>query len=424
MVAAGLQVVEHVQRGPGGRQVVVVLQVGHRYAPQLATAVVLVDHRGLPAVLVEVQGALGVDVAGARLQGAFHDPHAVQFVAGDGRVQVARLQQVVVFDLGAGHLVVVVGNVDFLLAHQLPVVAVRRTVEHVGVIGGTQAVGGGDRRVVGEVRRAAHATLAGVVAPGLARFLDLVQGLVDQGRTTGQACRALGEGQVEEEDVVQVGVRPFRVVVLEQGFLLRGHQGVVAIALHGHFRGAADDVAAAVADDVVPQGFHAVLRNRERDAAVGVGEAVAAVQQLGAGGVLDGVVIDPLRRGAGAAGLVDRHLEAVRVGIEQGDLTRGQVGLVLVQVGLGDGEQRLVFRERVRMVLAGLVAGRSLGDAAGPGRDGAGGVAALLGAEGGQAAAELGGILGRDLRQGAAGGQRQGNRGAYQRKLFQHVGSP
>ena len=121
---------------------------------------------------------------------------------------------------------------------------------------------------------------------------------MNQYRTTGQTRRAGGEGQVVEHDVVQVGEGAVLQVVLEQRFLLGSNQRVGTIALDGYFRGATHDVGTAVAGNVVPQRLDTILRNRERDTAVGIGEAVAAIDQLGAGGVLDGVVIDPLRRGA------------------------------------------------------------------------------------------------------------------------------
>ncbi len=337
---------------------------------------------------------------------------------------MARLEQFLVLHLGAADLVVVVGNVDFLLAQQLPVIAVRRAVEHIGVVGGAQAVGGGDRRVVGKVRRTPHTALAGVVAPGLARLLDLVEGLVHQHRATGQARRALGERQVVEHQVVQVGEAAALEVVLEQRFLLRGHQRVATVALYRDFRGAAHDIGTAVAGDMVPQRLHAALRNRERHPAIGVGEPVAAVQQPGAGGIGEGVVVQPLRRRAGTATGVDRHPEAVRVGLEQRQLARGQVFPVLLQVGLVDGEQRLVRGERVRVVLARLVAGRRLGDAAGPGGNAAGGVAGLLRAQRGEARLQLRRLAGGNAGQRAAAAQCQRQGSADQQVLVQHEGSP
>ena len=91
------------------------------------------------------------------------------------------------------------------------------------------------------------------------------------------------------------------------------------------------------------------------------------------------------------------------------------------QVGRGDGEQRLVFRERVDVVLARAgITGRRLGDATGPGRNGAGCVAGLFGAEGSQGIAELGGFLRGNAGQCGTGGKRQCNGYGHQPVLVQH----
>ena len=246
-----------------------------------------------------------------------------------------------------------------------------------------------------------------------------------QYRTTSQTRRALGEGQVVEHDVVQVSCSPFRVVELEHGFLLRGHQGVAAVTLYSHFRSATHNVGTTVACDVVPQRFYAILRDRERDAAIGVGEAITAIQQLGSGSVLDGVVIHPLRRRTGATSLIDRHLVAVRVGVEHRNLTWGQVVFVLIQVGFGDGEQRLVISKRIDVVLAWRgVTRRSLGDTTVPLRNSARRVAGFLGTERGEVCAQFGCFCRRNRSERAASGQCQRNRGPHQRVLFQHLDSP
>jgi hypothetical protein len=74
----------------------------------------------------------------ARFEVTF-DHHTVQ-LAGELRVEVARGQQLGVLHVGAADLVVV-RDVDLLLALELPVVAVRRAVEQVSVVGGAQAIG-------------------------------------------------------------------------------------------------------------------------------------------------------------------------------------------------------------------------------------------------------------------------------------------
>ncbi|MNS99101.1 hypothetical protein D3C72_1334890 [compost metagenome] len=85
--------------------------------------------------------------------------------------------------------IAVVGDVDFLLAHQLPVVTVRCAVVHVGVVRYAQAISGGAWAVIGHLRGAAHTPLTGVVSPGHARLGHLVKGFVDQRHVTGHARR-------------------------------------------------------------------------------------------------------------------------------------------------------------------------------------------------------------------------------------------
>ncbi|MNI84962.1 hypothetical protein D3C73_1419130 [compost metagenome] len=92
---------EHVQRTPGGGQIVEVLQVAHRHPPQLPAPVVLVDQRRTPAVFVKKQHALGIDMPRACLERAFHHPHPVQLITGVLRVEVPGLEQVGVLHLRA-----------------------------------------------------------------------------------------------------------------------------------------------------------------------------------------------------------------------------------------------------------------------------------------------------------------------------------
>src|SRR5258705_2094148 len=66
-VAPGLQVVVDLERAEEHRHVVPVLVVEFRRAPQVAAAVVLVDEEDRPAVLVDVERAACVGVAGACL---------------------------------------------------------------------------------------------------------------------------------------------------------------------------------------------------------------------------------------------------------------------------------------------------------------------------------------------------------------------
>src|SRR5580765_4000597 len=120
--------------GPQGGHVVVVDDVALLYAVQLPARVVVVNGEDLPGVLVHVQRTARVEVAHALLQGRVHDPQPVQFVARVVLVDVILVQQLAVLDLLALQLVGVVRHIHLLLAHELPVVALRAAVVHVELV--------------------------------------------------------------------------------------------------------------------------------------------------------------------------------------------------------------------------------------------------------------------------------------------------
>ena len=76
---------------------------------------------------------------------------------------------------------------------------------------------------------------------------------------------------------------------------------------------------------------------------------------------------------------------------------------MLVEAGGVDDEERPVAGIRIAVVLPDAVAGRRLGDAAGPLRDGAVGVARPLSPQRGEVAAEPRDLVGADLRGGGEG---------------------
>src|SRR3546814_862075 len=116
-------------------------------------------------------------------------PDTTQLVASQVLVDMAGLDDVGILELRRIDLVAVGGDVQFFLAHQFPVVAIRRTVVHVQVVRGTQAVGGSTRAVIGDLWRTTHTALTGIVDPRRTRFLHLVEGFVHQQYTTGQTRR-------------------------------------------------------------------------------------------------------------------------------------------------------------------------------------------------------------------------------------------
>ncbi|MCY1430771.1 hypothetical protein D9M71_467240 [compost metagenome] len=220
-----------------------------------------------------------------------------------------------------------------------------------------------------------------------------------------------GVGRLDGQHVVGVGRglgRTFLVVVGILAFVLgRSGQHLLAIGGGGPHLVLGVGGLATPQGHVVPVHFQARLGNRERHAAVGALHGQAVVLQGRVGGVLQGVVVDPLRRRGGAAGRVDVDAEGIRIGLEQLDHSLGQLVLVLLQVGRGDGEQRLVGGERVEAALALLVTGGHFSEAAVPGRDAAVGIAGAFGAQRGQLVLEGLGLLRADRRVGGTDAQGQ-----------------
>ncbi|MCY1421395.1 hypothetical protein D9M71_370510 [compost metagenome] len=78
--------------------VVIVLGVGLGDTPQLTTTVILVDHRCLPGVFVDVEVTLGVDMTLAFLQGGDHMPDTAQLIPAQVLVDVPGLDDVGVLE--------------------------------------------------------------------------------------------------------------------------------------------------------------------------------------------------------------------------------------------------------------------------------------------------------------------------------------
>ncbi len=179
-------------------------------------------------------------------------------------------------------LVGVVGNQHFLLADELPVVALGAAVVDVELVGGAQAVGGGARVVEGDVRRAPHASLARVVQPGAAVLLGLVERLVHQQDLAREPRRRGRLLQEIDDHVVETRLGRTRQVVGEVRLVVELDQRVVAAAGHRRLVDVAAGHVGAIAQDVVPEHLDAFLRDRERRPADRAGHAVAAGRELGA----------------------------------------------------------------------------------------------------------------------------------------------
>ena len=303
-------------------------------ADQLALLVVQVDGKNRPAVLVDIEATLVVEVAEALAQGRLDHPHAMQLVAQQFRVQGAWLDDAVVRKALLMHGITVVGHQHFALAEQFPLVAIRRAIERVDHIGRGQAAGVGLQGIIGQRRQTAYAAIVRAVAPRLASGQHLVERVLHHQRRTGQLGRGGDAILVVQHGVVQVRVsHAFAVIdVIDVPIAL----DVVGPATD-HHRLVVDHVALVtlVMQDVVPDHLDAALRDREGNARGCALNTVAVGDQFGADGVVAGGVIDPLRHRGTAA---SREYAQVVVGVtlQQRLHTVGKLAAVLVDIGAID----------------------------------------------------------------------------------------
>ena len=339
----------------------------------------------------------------------------MQLVAQQIRVDVPSFDDIAVLVALGCQAVAVVRHDEFLLAHQLPVVLIRRAGKHVEVIRGTHAVRRGARGVVSHIRRATHAALTRGVEPGQARFFNLVDGLVYQQFGAGQTRRSQNRlAEVEQHVAVALAVIARGLVEQEQ-ILDLGHK-VVATRLWHCLGAVAFDAVAAVAHQMVPQHFQARLWQREWRGQFEVGDAVAAFDQLGRGRIVLGGGIYLVRVRGRASSRVNVEFPAVAKAREHGQLTRAELLTVLFCLRRSDAEQRLVGGIRVAIAQGRIVSIGITGQATVPGRDSAGGITGLFGADRGQVLAETRGLgcIDLSLSQRAAQQQSAEQAGAQQ----------
>ncbi|MCY1425189.1 hypothetical protein D9M71_409720 [compost metagenome] len=246
-------------------------------------------------------------------------------------------------------------------------------------------------------------------------MLQRVGRILEHQRFTGTAC---GAGVVQLHLVVHVGagdrLRQIFVDRVGDECLPGGSQARHAsrVDVPGVVLGV--DVDALVAQQEVPHGFGAGLRDRERHTWQYVIDGQAAFQRLGAGGVLAAVFQHGLRQHDGAVGRVD--IDAVG-GKALGQLHRSgsEHALVLVDVLAIDHQHRLFAGKWIGAhAVARLEAGWRGGQATVVGWNRTVGIGSLLCADLGQAAAQLGSLL---LGYGGLclGGKHHGHGGGQQR---------
>ncbi|MNP10782.1 hypothetical protein D3C76_1029430 [compost metagenome] len=232
---------------------------------------------------------------------------------------------------------------------------------------------------------------------------------MDQGHVTGQARWRNDFLLHVEQEVGALLRRNVRHRLREGEVLPELDDGVGAVGLR---RGLGDylrEVGTAITGLVVPHHFHASLRNREGVVVrlLEVLQAIAVVDRLGIQRTDLRRVVHRLRSGGAATGRVDRNLVGVRVALEHRLLAGGQLVLVLVDVGLGDGEQRLVILERVAEEAIGIHRSGARLEATGPLRNAAIGIRGLFATQRCQGGSQFGRFLGGNGCHYAAGEERE-----------------
>ncbi len=158
---------------------------------------------------------------------------------------------------------------------------------------------------------------------------------------------------------------------------------------------------------MVPDQLDTGFRNRERHTTVGTPYGQTVILQGRIGGVLEGVVIHPLRCRCATPSRVHIDTEGIRVVLEQLHDTCSQLVLVLSQVGCRNRIQGLVIGKGIEVPCAILIARRYLGITAIPRRDGPCSITCPLGPQRGQSGLELGCFLGAHRRTSSTHAQRQ-----------------
>ena len=222
-----------------------------------------------------------------------------------------------------------------------------------------------------------------------------------------------------EQRVVQLGRRHAGAPVVEIDFPVEFQQVVVAVGQHRGLVGDHVRLLAAVAQDVVPDRFQAVLRQRKRHAYRSALDAVAGGNQPGRRGVLPSRVVDALWHCRAAPGRIHAQ-RVVQMLTEQLLQAFGQLRAVCAQGAAVDDPQWRVLGVWVGMVHAWLVATRRRVQAARPGGDAAIGSAGAFGAQRGEGMVQARGLSRVDLGLGVqrAAGQQQYYQG------FQHSFAP
>src|SRR5690554_2101328 len=131
VVTLCFQIIRHFHGGPEDRHTVIDNVVGFGYTPEFASLVIFFRGQNLPAVLINVVNAAIIDVADAGASLRLDYPHPVKLVSGQVLIDVVRPDHVIWPNTFIVQFIGVIGDDQFTLALEFPVVLIRGTVVHV-----------------------------------------------------------------------------------------------------------------------------------------------------------------------------------------------------------------------------------------------------------------------------------------------------
>ena len=280
----------------------------------------------------------------------------MKLITKDARLERSLLDHVLVLEFRVGRFVGVVGNILFLLAHKLPVVALERSVETPVSVSDVHPLIAVRRAVEGNVGSPPGTALGIAVEPRLASPRAVVDWLMQQVKVAEQ-IRWSVKGAVKGEQVI--GLPLVEILVLHK---ILADADAVELAVSRHRCPIGTSVIGPEPPQLVVQNFLGTrFWNRERRTRqLVVPQTVVFTGCLGGDGL--GGVVHELRIGEGSMAWINRHGE-VRISFQHCKLASRQFVCVLFCILGSDDEKRLFIRERIDIAHFRLPARRWLGHA-------------------------------------------------------------
>src|SRR5690554_1275712 len=128
---------ENIQSCPGCRELIKALQISDRNFPKLSTAIIFVRQYNLPAVFIDIESTFRVNMTRTFTQSTFDNPDAVQLTTRNSRIDMPRLQQLLITHTWACNFIVIIRNINLFFTNQFPLITLWTAVVHISAISST-----------------------------------------------------------------------------------------------------------------------------------------------------------------------------------------------------------------------------------------------------------------------------------------------